>query len=121
MDRNTVVGEFELSFLRGDKVRIGDDPRWRPMGDFLYNHGSSFSAARSFIGDNNVEYRWKVRQGTLMLCKGGSGAPALITFHRDRYNPNDASYLEVHDIETLESLEKVIVSFLIMERRTGQA
>ncbi|KAG8812653.1 mRNA-binding ribosome synthesis protein nop7, partial [Serendipita sp. 399] len=76
------------------------------------------SRTRHFTGSNGVKYKWKIQWGQLQLYNAaseGTKQQPLAVFHRHR-SPGNSSYLEILDLSVLNSLDSIIVTFLIMER-----
>ncbi|KAG8862173.1 hypothetical protein FRC20_011351 [Serendipita sp. 405] len=97
-------------------VKLGGETEWRRLDTFLYR-SSWLSSSRSFVGNNGKEYRWKVKNGGVVLHSvSHKTRTPLVTFHR-HYRKKHPSYLEVHDPSILHTLDSIIVSFLIMERK----
>ncbi|KAG8812505.1 hypothetical protein FRC19_003091, partial [Serendipita sp. 401] len=134
ISRNLRVGEFKLPFFSKDMVKLGGETEWRRLDTFLYR-SSWLSSSRSFVGNNGKEYRWKVKNGGVVVSLPSvdleyppltakvqlhsvshKTRTPLVTFHR-HYRKKHPSYLEVHDPSILHTLDSIIVSFLIMERK----
>ncbi|PVF93498.1 hypothetical protein CPB86DRAFT_790063 [Serendipita vermifera] len=121
INRHVTVGQFRLPFFSKDKIRLSDDPEWRPLKLVLYKREDKFwTSARSFQGNNGAVYRWKARWSDgLVMCHDNKekGNEPLVKYVRHVRVKKNPSYLEVTDSSVLDSLDTIITTFLIMERK----
>ncbi|KAG8841542.1 hypothetical protein FRB91_004920 [Serendipita sp. 411] len=102
---------------------------WVQRGKMLIKEGNRrFSTARTFLGVQGERYRWKERGTKLLMCHASkAGAeegetqedkePALVIYHRHYLAGHQRSYLEICDTSVLPSLDLIVVTFLIMEKK----
>lgn len=113
------VAQYRLPFLDKEKIRFGDSGPWRPLKGVLYRKsGDYFGNAKSFMGSYGSVYRWKERDGTLVMVHHDKkkGVEPLVVYVRPTGSKN-ASYLEVNDSSVLNSLDIVVTTFLVMEKK----
>jgi len=106
---------------RRGEVRVkfgGDQGEWMRAVDFI-NGGT-------FKGGQGVEYRWKLFKRRLQLVRADDedGDP-LVSYHPHRrhfffFRMSRHAWLEIKP-EATEAMERLIVSYLLMERRRRNA
>ncbi|KAG8781585.1 hypothetical protein FRC20_006901 [Serendipita sp. 405] len=121
INKHTTVGEFRLPFFFRDTIRVQNETEWHPLKGFLFKEGRRiFNTSRVFEGAGGIKYKWRIQRSALQLCRasdtaGDQGGP-LVVYHRPRQK-EDAPFLEIIDPSVLYSLDLVVVTFLIMERK----
>ncbi|KIM25624.1 hypothetical protein M408DRAFT_314841 [Serendipita vermifera MAFF 305830] len=117
-DSNVFVGEFERRNFQTHKIRIGQDGEWQVLKEFLYKgNGGKLSSARSFKANNNIHYRWKIRNLTLVLTSAAEGDQEALVVYKENAFSKEPSYLEVVNSSVISGLNNIILTFLIMEKR----
>ncbi|CCA71146.1 hypothetical protein PIIN_05081 [Serendipita indica DSM 11827] len=120
-NQKVLVGQIQfhlVSLNLNDKVRIGENGEWKKRKDVLTLDGGNF-IARTFEGNDGVRYKWKLHWESLQLCyadKDGPNQGPLLVYHRNIL-PGKESYLEIRDTSILPTLDNIIVTFLIMEKK----
>ncbi|KAH8114209.1 hypothetical protein DFH11DRAFT_1509353 [Phellopilus nigrolimitatus] len=110
--------------VRPTAVRLRGQ-QFRPAGEFWTRDGVAGTDAR-FRGKDGKYYQWRARKGRLELMQEQEpdGRPVAVYHKHRRYlyvlKVSRQPYLEVHQ-SVMETLDSLIVSFLLMEqkRRTG--
>ncbi|CAG8684748.1 5462_t:CDS:2, partial [Acaulospora colombiana] len=103
------VAQYRLPFLDKEKIRFGDNGPWRPLKEVLYRKkGDYFGNAKSFMGSYGSVYRWKERDE--------KGVEPLVAYNRP-IGCKSGSYLEVNDNSVLNSLDTIVATFLVMEKK----
>lgn len=118
----TTVAEIERIPGREARVRFGEKGEWVPASQFL--QFDEDRAGGVFVGGANVRYRWKTHNGRLQLVKADDDQKTPIAdFHPHKrhflvFRMSQHAYIEVKPVpEVTDSLEKLIVSYLLVERR----
>ncbi|KAG9039109.1 hypothetical protein FRB95_012820 [Tulasnella sp. JGI-2019a] len=121
----TLSGEVEWASVPiRTRVRIGFQTlEWMLVNDWLENLGGWTSASRAFVGANGARYRWKrkFREFHLTADEDSSSKPPTFAIFRE---PKRNALLKVTEMptirvspEALPSLDHIIVSLLVMEKR----
>ncbi|PVF94974.1 hypothetical protein CPB86DRAFT_623049 [Serendipita vermifera] len=118
-NENVFVGQLKLFALK-PKIKLPSDADWKPIGEFMSRGDTTrpLTTARTFPGNNGIDYRWKIKGGKLELyyaSKDVSTEP-LLRYHRN-YFAKEQGCLDIFDSSVLEALDNIILSFLIMEKR----
>ncbi|KAG9014735.1 hypothetical protein FRB94_010582 [Tulasnella sp. JGI-2019a] len=139
----TLAGEVEWASVPiRTRVRIGFQTlEWMLVNDWLENLGGWTSASRAFVGANGARYRWKrkfrefhVRRSSFIRIKGHHSHISQLTADEDSSSkpptfaifrePKRNALLKVTEMptirvspEALPSLDHIIVSLLVMEKR----
>jgi len=109
-----VVAQWKLRAWKKDMVCLaGGD--WRPLKEVLYSTGGFWSEDKCFIGNDGKEYRWRRNWKTLFVTRSSNKQP-LLEYHRHAGIMHQ-SYLEVLDSSALTSLDSILMTFLIMEKK----
>lgn len=129
-----LVGEIHWGVVRAPFVRMARDElpgyhdrEWIPFKDFLRRKGDGdrFDCARSFEGENGQRLQWELRKGQLVVCSEEEAetvehATPLAVFKQNSLNVLSSvarhGYLEILP-QLADSLNSLIITFLIMERR----
>ncbi|KAH7911023.1 hypothetical protein BJ138DRAFT_36989 [Hygrophoropsis aurantiaca] len=123
----TCVAEIESLPKKEVKVRFNTaeaEGEWLRASDFIKTEGSSVGG--TFVASDGVEYRWKTHKRYLQLVKADDEEKVPIAeYHPFRrhfmvWRMSQRAWLEVKP-EASAALEKIIVSYLIVERRRRQA
>ncbi|CAG8684738.1 5461_t:CDS:2 [Acaulospora colombiana] len=111
-DQSVTIGQFRLPLFSKDQIKLARDTK-------LYTQYSS----RSFEADNGAVYRWKLkREGinanhVLYYDDEMDGSDPLVKYCRHYRTSNEPSYLEILDSSVMDSLDLIVVTFLIMEKK----
>jgi len=117
------VAEIEREPGKEPRVRFGGDKgQWMSAAEFV--HYDPEHVGGTFVGDGNVTYRWKTHKGRLQLIKADDeDKPTVAEFHPHKRHffvcrMSKHAYLEIKPLpEVTSALEKLIVSYLLVERR----
>ncbi|PVF94972.1 hypothetical protein CPB86DRAFT_622834 [Serendipita vermifera] len=117
--QNVFVADLKLPGMTA-KVKWPGDATWRPLSDFRWKGHTlnPFTPSRTFLGNDGVEYRWKIHGGKLELYyapKHPSTGP-LVRYHRNFYK-KEPGYMDILGLSVVGALDTIIVSFLAMENR----
>jgi len=105
------------------KVRFGDG-QWLKASEFIKYDPKR--AGGIFVGSGHVEYRWKTHKRRLQLVKADDEDKVpLVKYHPHRrhffiFRMSRHASLEIKP-ELTEALDKLIVSYLLVERRRRDA
>jgi len=117
-----LIGQINIRFFGFSLVRFGGEEKpWNNVYEFLRReHGFILNPARTFTGSNGTDYRWCLPWNKLKLCPAdGDTKHPLAIYHRNILS--EKSYIEILDRSLLETLDLVVISFLIMENRRREA
>jgi len=117
-----LVSEIEREPDQDVRVRFGGEHgEWIREQDFLkwdlQKRGGVFN------GGENVEYRWKSHRRRLQLVKSDDDAKVpLVQYHNHRrhflaFRMSQHAFLDIKPEAMTEGLDKLIVSYLLVERR----
>ncbi|KAI0731638.1 hypothetical protein C8Q72DRAFT_214600 [Fomitopsis betulina] len=117
------MADIEGLQTKDPRVRFGGEKgEWAPASDFV--KFTEDKPGGTFSTDSGIEYRWKAHRGQLQLIRADDpDKKPLVTFHPHRrhfwvFRMSKHAYLEVkQEPEVTESLDKLIVSYLLVERR----
>jgi hypothetical protein len=115
----TTIAEISQTPGGEPKVRFGDG-HWLDSSEFIKYDPER--AGGVFLGTEHVEYRWKSHKRRLQLVKANDEEKVpLVTFHPHRrhfylFRMSQRAWLEIKP-EATEALDKLIVSYLLVERR----
>jgi len=119
----TTVAEISKTPGKDAKVRFGDGP-WLSASEFIkYDHDR---VGGIFSGPDDVEYRWKTHKRRLQLVKANDeNKVPLVRFHPHRrhfyvFRMSRRAWLEIKP-EATTALDKLIVSYILVERRRRDA
>ncbi|EKM54778.1 uncharacterized protein PHACADRAFT_258863 [Phanerochaete carnosa HHB-10118-sp] len=121
------VAEIERNPGQEPRVRFdGDKGEWVPASQFL-----NFSEDRiggTFTGPSDIRYQWRTHKGHLQLVKDADGKQEpVVDFHPHKrhffaFRMSKHAWLEVKpQPEVTEVMERLIVSYLLVERRRRDA
>ncbi|KAI0088097.1 hypothetical protein BDY19DRAFT_985785 [Irpex rosettiformis] len=123
----TTVAEIERIPGREPRVRFGGEKgEWILASDFVqFDEGRT---GGTFVGTANVKYRWRTQKGRLELVKADDEDQSPVAeFHPHSrhffvFRMSKHAFFEIKPIpEVTGALEKVIASYLIVERRRRQS
>jgi len=116
-----LIGQINHRFMRRSLVRIGEAKQWGYIREFLRREdGFILSPARTFTGSNGMDYRWCLPWNKLKLCPAnGDTKHPLAIYHHNVFS--EKSYIEILDRSLLGTLDLVMISFLVMEKRRRDA
>ncbi|EGO00480.1 hypothetical protein SERLA73DRAFT_181092 [Serpula lacrymans var. lacrymans S7.3] len=123
----TCVAEIEALPKKEVKVRFNTDESegpWTKASEFIKCDGSNVGG--TFVAGDGIEYRWKTHKRYLQLVKSDDEDKVPIAeYHPYRrhffiFRMSQYAWLEVKP-EATAALEKIIVSYLLVERRRRQA
>ncbi|KAG8908612.1 hypothetical protein FRB99_004900 [Tulasnella sp. 403] len=103
-------------------VRVGwQNCEWLPIRNWLANNKGNLTSAKSFTDGHGTKFRWKTRDWCLHLTPDdGVSKRTLAIFHEPKRDKllriREPAYLEVSP-EISKTLDSVIVSLIIMEKR----
>ncbi|KAI0248357.1 hypothetical protein BJV78DRAFT_1107956, partial [Lactifluus subvellereus] len=117
-----LVAEIEREPGKNVRVRFGGEHgEWTNEQDFmswdLQKRGGNFT------GDEGVEYRWKSHKRRLQLIRANDDAKVPVAqYHIYRrhflvFRMLRHAFLEIKPEATMEGLDKLIVSYLLVERK----
>ncbi|KAL5524070.1 hypothetical protein ACEPAG_8243 [Sanghuangporus baumii] len=123
-NRMITVAEVEREPKREPRVRFGVDKdenaQWILARDWLNStpqkHGGTFTA------NTGIQYRWKTHKRQFQLIRANSeNKEPLVIKHKHKrhffiFRMSRHAWLEIKP-EAVESLEQIIVSYLLVERR----
>ncbi|CAL1706051.1 unnamed protein product [Somion occarium] len=123
----TVAAEIERPRGREPRVRFGGDKgEWMSASDFVKFDQEKIDG--TFVANANVAYKWRTKKGRLQLVKADEEDPEpLAEFHPHKrhflvFRMAKHAYLEVKPIpEVTSALERLIVSYLLVERKRRDA
>ncbi|PVF94964.1 hypothetical protein CPB86DRAFT_739540, partial [Serendipita vermifera] len=123
-NRNVLVGEIRLRDFHHDEIRLptgsGGVGEWRLMADVFKKSSNPLSVSRTFQGNDGREYAWTADVwDRLYVCyiydtKDKKKNP-LVKYHNHRVKSK--SWLEILDPSVMNSLDNIIVTFLVAERK----
>jgi len=119
----TTVAEISRTPGKEPKVRFGEG-EWLKASEFITYDTERMGGV--FVGAEDVEYRWKTHKRRLQLVKADDeGKVPLVKFHPHRrhfyiFRMSRRAWLEIKP-EITEALDKLIVSYLLVERRRRDA
>ncbi|PCH35977.1 hypothetical protein WOLCODRAFT_46155, partial [Wolfiporia cocos MD-104 SS10] len=118
----TLVAEIEGLQSKAPKVRFGGEKgEWIPASEFVKSDGEKLGG--SFTSEQGVEFKWKIENGHLKLVRADDENKELVNFipykrHFGFWRMSQRAHLEVKpEPEIMEALDRLIVSFLLVERR----
>ncbi|PVF94973.1 hypothetical protein CPB86DRAFT_800088 [Serendipita vermifera] len=118
-NQNVLVAQIQVGEWK-DGIRWAGDSDWRPLEEFMWRGTSSglLYTARTFQGNNRINYRWKIKLGKLQLyyASKDAGTEPLIRYHRN-FLRKDLGCLDIFNSSVVGSLDNIIVSFLVTERK----
>ncbi|KAJ8597435.1 hypothetical protein M405DRAFT_724225 [Rhizopogon salebrosus TDB-379] len=121
------VAEIEDLPKRDVKVRFNTpdaEGEWMRACDFIKN--DSFGVGGTFTQEDGTEYRWKTHNRLLQLVNADDEDKVPVAeYHPHKrhfgvWRMSQRAFLEVKP-EACDALDKIIVSYLLMERRRRQA
>ncbi|KAI0694267.1 hypothetical protein BC835DRAFT_1274785 [Cytidiella melzeri] len=123
----TTVAEIERIPGMEPRVRFGGDKgEWVLATDFVQLDEDR--AGGTFTGNANVKYRWQTRKGHLQLVKADDEDQIPVAeYHPHRrhffvFRMSKHAFFEIKPIpEIIEALERLITSYLLVERRRRQS
>ncbi|KAI0074434.1 hypothetical protein K474DRAFT_1601482 [Panus rudis PR-1116 ss-1] len=125
MENRIVETVAEIEHLKGGQPRVrfgGENGQWIPAEEFVKYDEDTIGG--TFVADANVAYRWKTHKGRLQLVKADDDEQTPIAeFHPHKrhflvFRMSKHAYLEVKPLpEVTSALERLIVSYLLVERR----
>ncbi|KAJ3551961.1 hypothetical protein NM688_g4410 [Phlebia brevispora] len=118
----TTVAEIERIPGREARVRFGGDKEeWISASQFIQFDDNK--SGGTFTGNSNVRYRWTTEKGRLQLVKADDEEKTPIAeFHPHKrhffvFRMSKHAFLEIKpDPEVTAALERLIVSYLLVER-----
>ncbi|PVF93502.1 hypothetical protein CPB86DRAFT_107794 [Serendipita vermifera] len=122
MDKNIPVGQFNLSRLGKDQIKLANDEEWRLLKEVIYKSKGGWWLS-SFVATDGSVYQWKLQwKGViprLVMCYEDPkrGTEPLVKYVLHPKSSKDPSYLEVVDSSLLSSIDLIVVTFLIMETK----
>lgn len=119
----TTVAEIERYPGREPRVRFGGDKgEWVPASQFL--NFSEDKIGGTFTSSADTRYQWRTHKGRLQLVKDADeNAEPIVDFHPHKrhffvFRMSKHAYLEVKpQPEVTEAMERLVVSYLLVERR----
>jgi len=116
-----LIGQINFKFFRPSLIRFGEEKQWGYIHDFLRReHGFILNPAKTFTGSHGTKYRWCLPWNKLTLCPAnGDTKNPLAIYHHKIFS--EKSYIEILDRSLLDTLDLVVISFLIMEKRRRNA
>ncbi|KAI9455906.1 hypothetical protein BJY52DRAFT_1151366 [Lactarius psammicola] len=120
-----LVAEIEREPGKNVRVRFGGEHgEWIREQDFLkWDFPKAITSGGVFTGGENAEYRWKSHRRRLQLVKADDDAKVpLVQYHIYRrhflaFRMSRHAFLEIKPEAMTEGLDKMIVSYLLVERR----
>ncbi|GJE92846.1 hypothetical protein PsYK624_090040 [Phanerochaete sordida] len=122
------VAEIERMPGREARVRFGGDKgEWIPASQFL--NVSEDKIGGTFVGNADTRYQWRTYKGRLQLVKDADdeNQEPIVDFHPHKrhffvFRMAKHAWLEVKpQPEVTEAMERLIVSYLLVERRRRDA
>jgi len=109
-------------------VRIGwQNCEWMPVRDWLVKGKEGMSSARTFMGAGGAKFRWKRRKLRFHLTHANDSdapgsRPSIAIFYQAKrgkfFRITKPAHLDISiSPSALRSLDHIIVSFLVMEKR----
>jgi len=121
------IAELEREPGKEPRLRFGkedDNAEWIPVSTWLQRDPAKVGGV--FQGPSNEKYRWKTHnRGLQMVRADGTSKEPLVVHHPHRrhfgvWRMSQHAYLEVKP-ECVESMDALIMSYLIVERRRRDA
>ncbi|EIW83112.1 hypothetical protein CONPUDRAFT_164113 [Coniophora puteana RWD-64-598 SS2] len=121
----TTIAEIEWLPKQEMKVRFnpdGQEGEWMPATEFI-NYDQKNGGM--FTGGDGVEYRWRMEKRMFQLVKENDGDKTPIAEYRPYqrhffvWRMSQRARMDVKK-EAMSSLEKIIVSYLLVEKRRRQ-
>ncbi|KAH8107688.1 hypothetical protein BXZ70DRAFT_884832 [Cristinia sonorae] len=117
------VAEIERKPDSEPRVRFGgENGQWMSAAQFVSYDPEHVGG--TFVDDSDVTYRWKTHKGRLQLIKADDEDKTPVAeFHPHKrhffvFRMSKHAYLEIKPLpEVTNALEKLIVSYLLVERR----
>ncbi|PVF93503.1 hypothetical protein CPB86DRAFT_107727 [Serendipita vermifera] len=123
-DQKVTVGQFRFRLFRKDQIKLASDTKWRNLKEVLYKRkGECWTPDRSFVANNGTVYRWVLKHKgleasqTLYYDDKQKGLDPLVKYVRHYRTLSGPSYLEIIDSSVMDSLDLIVVTFLIMEKK----
>jgi len=118
----TPLVEIEGLTTKEPKIRFGGEKGdWMPASDFVKfdpdSHGGTFAT------EAGVEYTWKLYKGRFQLVRADDPEQQLADFHPYQrhlgvFRMSQHAYFEIKpEPEVIDSLDRFIASYLLVERR----
>ncbi|TDL24294.1 hypothetical protein BD410DRAFT_693202, partial [Rickenella mellea] len=117
------IAELENEPGKEPRVRFGDE-EWMPASQWLKWDKERVGGV--FCGGGGVNYRWKTHKRRLQLVRADSDDKSpLVMYHPYKrhffvFRMSRHAWLEIKP-EVVESLDALIMSYLLVERRRRQA
>ncbi|CCM03894.1 uncharacterized protein FIBRA_06045 [Fibroporia radiculosa] len=123
----TPLAEIEGLQTKEPRVRFGGEKGdWMSASDFVKFEPDAKGGA--FATDAGVQYKWKITKGNFQLVRADDPEEkSLVDFHPHKrhfwiFRMSKHAFLEIKpEPEVLEVLERLIVSYLLVERRRRDA
>ncbi|KAH8119519.1 hypothetical protein DFH11DRAFT_1501567 [Phellopilus nigrolimitatus] len=120
------IAEIEREPGRETRLRFGgQDAEWIPASRFLQKESQKVRGGY-FHGNSGVQYRWKTHRRQLQMIRPDSDnkEPLVVRHPHKRhfffFRMSQHAYLEIKP-EVVDSLDALIMSYLLVERRRRSA
>ncbi|KAI0948914.1 hypothetical protein AcW1_008655 [Taiwanofungus camphoratus] len=114
----------EIEGLQGKQAKVrfgGDKGDWIPASEFVKFDPDDVGG--TFATGAGVQFRWRIHKGRFQLVRADDPEKSVADFHPHKrhffvFRMSQHAFLEIKpEPEAIEALDRLIVSYLLVERR----